>query len=85
MRLFNLPQQVREEVLGDEVVTVVFKEAQVAYNTVCSSRSVEGRVLLVKQHVLQARLVFKQRLPIVTQGAPLDYLGRSALKMGLTA
>ena len=77
MRLFNLPQQVREEVFGDEVVTVVFKEAQVAYNTVCSSRSVEGRVLLVKQH-------FKQRLPIVAQGTPLDYLGRGALKMGLT-
>ena len=80
-----MPQPVIEEGLGVEIVTVVVKETQVAYNTVCSSRPVEGRVLLVKQHVLQARLVFKQRLPIVAQGTPLDYLSRSALKMGLTA
>ena len=70
MRFLNQPQLVLEEGLGVEIVTVVFNEAQEAYNTVCSSRPVEGRVLLVKQHVLQVPLVFKQHLPIVAQGAP---------------
>ena len=70
-RCLNPLLQILIELLGVEVLAIVFKEARKTYATKCSSKPAIGRVLLVQQHVLQVRLVFKPRLRVVAHRTPL--------------
>ena len=74
-RCLNPQLQILIELLGVEVLAIVFKEARVAYDTKCSSRPVIGRVMLIKQHVMQELSVCKLRLPVIAHRTSLSYFG----------